>query len=293
MDSISRVWVGIVPAVSERRETGGESGLGGDESGCDETPTRSHGDAPLSRKPTPRSALLAHPESVPPWFGSTARKRSNRECALETLPSRVEIRYHPRMALHPAIRSRSWRSPGLGLLSFAFMVLPVLAACGSEADSSATTTPFIAVADPEVLSPELVLAVSDGLVTFEEYEAGFLRFQDCVTNLGFPVNEVVFDEARQLFSYIIPDGGDPTGEVNGCYESQFGEVDANWQISPDRPRAGYESMSIQEIIIECLQLEGAETSETEGLGLDELQALLPKYDLDVDFCYLQAQELHP
>lgn len=74
-------------------------------------------------------------------------------------------------------------------------------------------------------SPEQNAALADGLVTFEEYQAGMLRFEDCVEEQGFEVLNVALDPATRLFNYFVP-----TAVGDGCYRSEFDALDTVWQL---------------------------------------------------------------
>lgn len=77
-------------------------------------------------------------------------------------------------------------------------------------------------------STQQAAALDDDSVTFEEYDAGFHRFADCMERDGRPITNVDFDPATQLYSYEY-DG------VDDCYERELYALDVTWQLDPDRP----------------------------------------------------------
>ncbi len=77
-------------------------------------------------------------------------------------------------------------------------------------------------------STEQVAAVSDEVVTFDEYQAGFRRFAACMEANGRPISNVEFDQATQLYRWEY-DG------VDDCYERELYALDVTWQLDPNRP----------------------------------------------------------
>jgi hypothetical protein len=70
-------------------------------------------------------------------------------------------------------------------------------------------------------------ALADGVVTREEYEAGFDRYVACMAELGFHVN--VIDAGTETIWYSIPGDAGNSGAANRCYEAEFDLVDMAWQ----------------------------------------------------------------
>jgi hypothetical protein len=70
-------------------------------------------------------------------------------------------------------------------------------------------------------------ALTDGVVSREEYIAGFERYVACMADLGFVVSHGPLD--LEVLSYSIPDEAGHSGAANRCYEAEFQQVDTEWQ----------------------------------------------------------------
>jgi|GEM_PF-2841524 len=70
--------------------------------------------------------------------------------------------------------------------------------------------------------------LADGTVTRDEYVGAFNRFAGCLAGAGFFTTAPDFDAA--VLEYSIPAEAVTSGADELCYVSQFGEVDAAWQI---------------------------------------------------------------
>lgn len=77
-------------------------------------------------------------------------------------------------------------------------------------------------------SDQQAAALDDDMVTFDEYQAGFDRFAECMERDGRPISNVHFDPTTQLYSYEY-DG------VDDCYERELYALDVTWQLDPNRP----------------------------------------------------------
>jgi hypothetical protein len=82
-------------------------------------------------------------------------------------------------------------------------------------------------------------ALADGVVTREEYRAGFDRYVACMTDLGFPVSLSGTD--LEVISYAIPGDAGSSGAANRCYEAEFQLVDIEWQLA--HPQRSEEQMA--------------------------------------------------
>lgn len=77
-------------------------------------------------------------------------------------------------------------------------------------------------------SEQQAAALDDDTVTFEEYQAGFRRFAECMKRDGRPISNVELDPTTQLYSYEY-DG------IDDCYERELYALDVTWQLDPNRP----------------------------------------------------------
>lgn len=91
-------------------------------------------------------------------------------------------------------------------------------------------------AEPSAAQQE---ALADGVVTREEYVAGFERYVACMADLGFPVSHSGID--LEVLSYAIPGDAGHSGAANRCYEAEFLLIDSWWQVA--HPRASDEQMA--------------------------------------------------
>jgi hypothetical protein len=82
-------------------------------------------------------------------------------------------------------------------------------------------------------------ALADGVVTREEYEAGFDRYVACMAALGFPVSQT--GEDLEIIWYTIPGNAGNSGPANRCYEAEYQLVDAEWQAA--HPQKSAEQMA--------------------------------------------------
>jgi hypothetical protein len=83
-------------------------------------------------------------------------------------------------------------------------------------------------ADAEPSAAQLE-ALADGVVSREEYLAGFDRYVACMAALGFEV--FVGNREKEIIGYSIPGTAGDSGAANRCYEAEFHLVDAEWQVA--------------------------------------------------------------
>lgn len=83
-------------------------------------------------------------------------------------------------------------------------------------------------ADAEPSAAQLE-ALADGVVTRDEYLAGFDRYVACMAELGFEVYGG--DRGQEILSYAIPGNAGESGAANRCYEAEFYQVDSAWQVA--------------------------------------------------------------
>ena len=78
-------------------------------------------------------------------------------------------------------------------------------------------------------------------ITFEEYEAAYRRFVECLHESGVEIVERGLDPEHQMFEYAIPDDS-PPGESSGppdqaCYDKHYADADMRWQLQKKAPYA--------------------------------------------------------
>ena len=78
-----------------------------------------------------------------------------------------------------------------------------------------------------VRSSEQTAALSDGVVTREEYLAGFQRFADCMADAGYPVEMI--DTSGENVDYRLSNVSVGTGTDEDCYVPEFETLDIAWQ----------------------------------------------------------------
>lgn len=134
-------------------------------------------------------------------------------------------------------------------------------------------------------------ALSDGKVTFSEYETAFLSFQDCMLSRGAELTNVELNPTIQLYTFEVQESAVTSGVEDECYIPHFAAIDQAWQLSADRPKPGYESMSVVDVLTECLESNGATVGA--DITVDDLVLMLPGYGQTMDSCVQLAQSNHP
>ena len=72
-------------------------------------------------------------------------------------------------------------------------------------------------------------AMADGVVTREEYVAGFQRFVTCIEAGGWHVDGDWVGDNETVISYALPSGAVDDGTERNCYGPEFEELDTAWQ----------------------------------------------------------------
>ena len=78
-------------------------------------------------------------------------------------------------------------------------------------------------------SAEQTAALVDGTVTEAEYHEGFKRYQQCMTDAGYPVD--VADATGPVISYSTSGAAVDSGSEGACYAAEFRLLDTAWQQS--------------------------------------------------------------
>jgi hypothetical protein len=149
--------------------------------------------------------------------------------------------------------------------------LALLGACSSSSTNAIQSSADVGGSGSQVLRA----ALADGRVTFDEYEAGFLRFKDCMANAGYPLKEVRFDQSTQLYLYVTTGNG----TADGCYSSDFEPLDMAWQGNRDRP--GNIDVKVLSWYHDCLVEAGV---SVDGVAEEGYLALMEQNGVDVGQC---------
>lgn len=145
---------------------------------------------------------------------------------------------------------------GAGLLAVSLL----LAGCASDKmESSTLSTP-----EEVVISEAQRLALSDNEVTRDEYDAGFRRYQACMTSAGHALVNVA--EEYEVITFGVPAVAVESGDDDQCYTLEFSQVDTMWQLSvEDRGK-------IAGLLAACLSDRGLDSSGTKLEKEERLQA---------------------
>ena len=93
-------------------------------------------------------------------------------------------------------------------------------------------------------------ALADGVVTAEEYDAGFERFAGCMAAAGHSLSGI--NKGTTVYSYVMGEAAVSTGTDVQCYEAEFMEIDSSWQI------ANADTSESTEFLRQCLRDNGIE-----------------------------------
>jgi len=105
-------------------------------------------------------------------------------------------------------------------------------------------------ADDPAQSPAQQQALADGVVTADEYSAGFDRFAACMAEMGSPVIRI--DRSGTVYDYSITEDAVSTGLDVQCYVAEFEQIDMDWQI------ANQDTSASTQILRDCLAARGIE-----------------------------------
>jgi major membrane immunogen (membrane-anchored lipoprotein) len=115
------------------------------------------------------------------------------------------------------------------------------------------------------LSAAQSTALSDGVVSADEYEAGYQRFVACLAKEGYTVAEQ--PKKGTAIQYSVPSAAVDSGKEKKCYDAEFGQLDEKWQVSN-------EDTSDTAIAVKaCLQAKGVEPKATLNDMLDQLDSI--------------------
>ena len=125
-------------------------------------------------------------------------------------------------------------------------------------------------------------ALADGKVTLAEYQAGFLRYSDCMTRAGYPLVGVKYDPQTLLYSARIPNRAVETGADSQCYSREFYKLDLAWQTDPARSKPPSDYSSLGGLLSKCLTLLGVPYPS--GQSAAQLQQILEHHGYTLDNC---------
>jgi hypothetical protein len=103
-------------------------------------------------------------------------------------------------------------------------------------------------------SAELQSAMADGVVTKEEYVAGFYRYASCVEDHGWQISYV--DDGSTFIGYSLVGDIDAVSEYTQCYLPLFGDIDNAWTLA--NPDDSFTTIQLQA----CLRNHGIIPSES-------------------------------
>jgi hypothetical protein len=118
-----------------------------------------------------------------------------------------------------------WAGPAVAIAAVAFVV----AGC-APFDPEPLPTIYEGPYDWELseLSAEQQAAIEDGVITGTEYEEGYSRYSECLSDAGYPL----IDEGMRgtVHEFLVPAAATDVGIEPGCYIREFAAVDSTWQI---------------------------------------------------------------
>lgn len=108
-------------------------------------------------------------------------------------------------------------------------------------------------------------ALSDGVVSADEYEAGYQRFVACLAKEGYKVVEQ--PKVGTAIQYSVPSAAVDSGKDKICYDSEFSQLDEKWQVSNE------DTSDTAIAVKSCLQARGVEPKATLNDMLDQLDSI--------------------
>ena len=156
----------------------------------------------------------------------------------------------------------------LRLRALALVALLPIVGCSATSDES-TGVPNV----PEMASSEVTAALSDGTVTYDEYESAYRNFVACMNDGGFEVIEHDPD-ANGVINYSVSNDAVAAGVDEACYNEHYGPGDQAFQIAHE------DTSSSAEFLRTCLREHGIEPSDT----MEGLLAQFEKEGIDIATC---------
>lgn len=165
---------------------------------------------------------------------------------------------------------------GVILAAFAmlFGVPAVVTACANPqpARPIAPARSITPSAQPKAISPIQSSELSNGTVTFDEYQAAFRRFTACAQQAGFNVS--VGSLQYNVYNYRLTEAAANSKQVEHCYDFEFGQVDTAWQVANENTSSTSVHLS------ECLKKQGIPVPST----VKKMVELLEQASIDPTTC---------
>jgi len=98
---------------------------------------------------------------------------------------------------------------------------------------------WVDVAEDPKPSAEYQAALADGIITRDEYLAGFGRYVTCLADAGYALQGM--NTELEIIDYAIPGDVVDSGVEHQCYQREFYEIDMEWQIA--HPQQSEEQMA--------------------------------------------------
>ena len=136
----------------------------------------------------------------------------------------------------------------------AVVLAGLLSGCASSNSDTLNRTPLPLPTEAAQMSPTQSDAMADGIVTADEYEAGYQRYAACMSNAGYEVHEA--ERENDVITYFVTSDAVDSGADGECYNAEFLFVDQTWQVAHENT-----SESAQ-VLRECLIRLGFEPAET-------------------------------
>lgn len=115
-------------------------------------------------------------------------------------------------------------------------ILALVALIGAVTLASCTSSPTVPsnaqqVSDQAIASssPDVIAALSDGVVSRDDYDAGYRRFAACMDAGGIPLLDQPMEEDTHY--YGVPQEAVDSGLYDRCYNLEFYAIDVAWQIA--------------------------------------------------------------
>lgn len=148
----------------------------------------------------------------------------------------------------------------LGIL-VALALMVTLSGCSNDEEVPEAGTVAVHNPEPEPFFPELEsvpmsaeqqAALADGIVTEEEYLAGFDRYRACVRDRGFDLELV--ERRGPFMSYAHSEEARP--DADECFWREYQELDTSWQLGHQEDTEQFAAVNY------CLEVEGHATGST-------------------------------
>lgn len=165
------------------------------------------------------------------------------------------------------------------MISKAFALLSAVLLCllmgcsATPGTPSRDTTPAASL----TVSEDQKNALSDGVVTHDEYEAGYRRYVVCLSAAGFSV--IDSGEKNQVHEFGVPADAISSGDDDRCYTHEFKNLDVEWQISRENTSQN------AKIMHDCLVRRGIVPKST----VAEMSQQLEENNLSFDQCVTEQQ----